>query len=49
MKSLRESSLVFHSLFEAKVHVFISKNNPLTQYYQLILKESEEYPYFLFE
>ncbi|MBC5787657.1 MULTISPECIES: LysR family transcriptional regulator [Clostridiaceae] len=48
-KNLRESGLVFHPLFEAKAHVFISKNNPLAQNRQVTLKDLQEYPCLSFE
>ena len=46
---MRESGLVFHPLFEAKAHVFISKNNPLAQNRQVTLKDLQEYPCLSFE
>lgn len=44
-KILNESNLVFHSLFVAKPHVFLSTSHPLADRETLKLEELDEYPY----
>jgi DNA-binding transcriptional LysR family regulator len=48
-KLLRESGLVFHPLFTAKPHIFISAANPLSQKEYVTLEELEDYPCLTFE
>jgi DNA-binding transcriptional LysR family regulator len=48
-KLLRESGLVFHPLFTAKPHIFISAANPLAQKECVTLEELEDYPCLSFE
>lgn len=48
-KLLREGNLVFHRLFIAKPHVFISVNNPLAKQTSVTMEDLEEYPYLSFE
>ncbi|WP_046179583.1 LysR family transcriptional regulator [Domibacillus tundrae] len=46
---LKEESLLFHPLFEAKPHVFVSAQNPLAGKSSVTLEELEEYPRLSFE
>ncbi|WP_080847068.1 LysR family transcriptional regulator [Cytobacillus gottheilii] len=48
-KFLREGNLVFHELFEAKPHIFISSQNPLAQKEYVTLAELPPYPYLSYE
>lgn len=48
-KLIKENSLKFEILFEAKPHVFISSKNPLSKKKWLTLKDLEDYPYLSFE
>ena len=48
-KFLREGNLAFHTLFEAKPHVFISSKNPLAARGFVTLGDLEPYPYLSFE
>lgn len=48
-KLLKENHLVFHQLFEASPHIFISKKNPLVQKDSVTLKDIEDYPCLTFE
>lgn len=48
-KMLRENRLDFHPLFEAKPHIFISSQNPLSGRKFVTLEDLEEYPYLSFE
>lgn len=48
-KFLREDNLVFHELFEAKPHVFISSQNPLAKQDFVTLADLIPYPYLSFE
>ncbi|KHF37874.1 LysR family transcriptional regulator [Halalkalibacter okhensis] len=48
-KFLREGNLIFHELFEAKPHVFISSNNPLGKQEYVTLADLIPYPYLSFE
>lgn len=48
-KLLRENHLDFHSLFEAKPHIFISTQNPLADREYVTLEDLQEFPYLSFE
>ncbi|MFD1065113.1 LysR family transcriptional regulator [Oceanobacillus locisalsi] len=48
-KFLKEGNLVFHRLFEATPHVFISGENPLAEKDYVTLEDLEPYPYLLYE
>ena len=48
-KFLREGNLMFHELFEAKPHVFISSKNPLVKQDYVTLSDLRTYPYLSFE
>nr|WP_283808934.1 LysR family transcriptional regulator [Vagococcus allomyrinae] len=48
-KLLKEHHLVFHSLFEARPHVFISSVNPLAEQEFVTLADLEAYPYLSFD
>lgn len=48
-KLLKESNLIFNSLFIAKPHVFISKNNPLAKKEIIKLSDLKNYPRLSFE
>ncbi|MBP1930864.1 LysR family transcriptional regulator [Ammoniphilus resinae] len=48
-KFLREGNLLFHELFEAKPHVFISSKNPLVKQEIVTLTDLLPYPYLSFE
>ncbi|UOQ83754.1 LysR family transcriptional regulator [Gracilibacillus salinarum] len=48
-KFLREGNLVFHELFEARPHVFVSFRNPLVQKEYVTLEDLVPYPYLSFE
>lgn len=48
-KLLKKNDLVFESLFKAKPHVFISKNNPLANHNKITIKDLEPYPYLTYE
>ncbi|MGE7839354.1 LysR family transcriptional regulator [Lysinibacillus sp. NPDC093712] len=48
-KFLREGNLIFHELFEAKPHVFISSQNPLAKKEFVTLSDLMPYPYLSFE
>ncbi|AOM83508.1 LysR family transcriptional regulator [Salisediminibacterium beveridgei] len=48
-KFLREGNLVFHDLFEASPHVFISSTNPLAKQESVTLEDLLPYPYLSFE
>ncbi|GAA4713991.1 LysR family transcriptional regulator [Brevibacillus fulvus] len=48
-KFLREGNLLFHELFEAKPHVFISSKNPLVKQEYVTLTDLLPYPYLSFE
>lgn len=48
-KMLRENGLVFHRLFTAKPHVFVSTANPLAKKKSVTLKDLEDYPRLSFE
>ncbi|MDB8681718.1 LysR family transcriptional regulator [[Ruminococcus] gnavus] len=48
-KILKSHELVFHKMFVAKPHVFISRNHPLARKTVITNKELEIYPYLSFE
>lgn len=48
-KLLKEKQLIFHSLFTAHPHVFVSKKNPLVGKKSVCLSDLEEFPYLSFE
>ncbi len=48
-KLLRENNLIFHPLFTAKPHVFISSENPLAKKEYVTLEDLEDYPRLSFE
>jgi DNA-binding transcriptional LysR family regulator len=48
-KLLRESGLVFHTLFIAKPHIFVGDGNPLAKRDCVTLADLEEYPCLSFE
>ena len=48
-KILKENDLVFHELFIAKPHVFISRFHPLAENTSIRNEELESYPYLSFE
>ncbi|EOH92822.1 hypothetical protein UAW_02863 [Enterococcus haemoperoxidus ATCC BAA-382] len=48
-KLLKEKKLIFHPLFTAHPHVFISKKNPLVGKKSVTLADLEDYPYLSFE
>lgn len=48
-KLFKEKDLVFTPLFDAKPHVFVSRENPLTKKKSITLKDLEEYPYLCYE
>lgn len=48
-KFLKEGNLIFHKLFEAKPHVFISTTNPLAKKAFVTLSDLDPYPYLSYE
>lgn len=48
-KMLREKHLEFHPLFRAKLHVFISRNNPLAVKDSISLDDLRPYPFIQYE
>lgn len=48
-KIIKDNNLVFHSLYIAKPHIFISSKNPLANHKSVTMKELEQYPYLSFE
>jgi DNA-binding transcriptional LysR family regulator len=48
-KFLKENNLIFHKLFTAKPHVFISTKNPLAKKVSVELCDLEDYPCLSFE
>lgn len=48
-KLLKEKQLIFHPLFTAYPHVFVSKKNPLVCKKTVTLKDLEDFPYLSFE
>lgn len=49
LKLLKENGLVFHPLFRAEPHVFLSKDHPLAGEKQVTLEQLEDYPFVCFE
>jgi len=49
MKILKENHLLFHPLFNAEPHVFVSKKNPLSKKPFVTLEDLEDYPCLSFE
>ena len=49
LKLLSESGLIFHPLFRAMPHVFISASHPLAGEKQVTLEQLEDYPFVCFE
>ena len=47
-KILKSNGLIFHQLFVAKPHVFISRRHPLADH-KIINEELDDYPYLSFE
>ncbi|MFT9049754.1 LysR family transcriptional regulator [Liquorilactobacillus nagelii] len=45
----RDSNLEFHPLFHVQPHVFLSRDNPLTQKKSLKLTDLSDYPYLSYE
>ncbi len=48
-KLFKEKNLTFFPLFDAKPHVFVSRDNPLTKKTSLTLEDLEDYPYLSYE
>lgn len=48
-KTLKENDLQFHSLFVAKPHVFVGKDNPLARQNLVTLEDLEPYPRLSYE
>ena len=48
-KLLRENGLIFHSIFTAKPHVFVSTSNPLAAKQYVTPQDLEDYPCLSFE
>ena len=48
-KLITENNLVFKPLFEAKPHVFISRNNPLAKKEFVLMEDLDEFPCLSFE
>lgn len=48
-KLLRESRLVFHPLFLADPHIFVSRSNPLATHDQVTLEDLEDLPRLTFD
>ncbi|MCT8310941.1 LysR family transcriptional regulator [Tetragenococcus halophilus] len=46
---IAEKNLEFISLFEAKPHVFVGRENPLTKKKSITLEDLEDYPYLSYE
>ena len=49
LKLLKENALVFHPLFKAFPHVFISKDHPLANEKEVTLDQLADYPFVCFE
>lgn len=49
MQLLKEQGLVFHELFKASPHIFVSSQNPLAKKASVTLEDLEEYPRLSFE
>ena len=48
-KLLREKHLVFHPLFRANLHVFISRNNPLAGKKKVTMEDLKPFPFIQYE
>ena len=48
-KLFKESGLIFHPLFEASPHVFISSSHPLSDHQSVTMEELTPYPFLAFE
>lgn len=48
-KLFKESGLVFHPLFKASPHVFISVTHPLSARNSVAIEDLEDYPFLAFE
>ena len=48
-KLFKESGLVFHPLFRASPHVFISVSHPLSARKRVTIEDLEDYPYLAYE
>ena len=48
-KLLRQKHLEFHPLFRARLHVFLSRKNPLASRPRLTMKDLEPYPFLQYE
>lgn len=48
-KLFKESGLVFHPLFRASPHVFISVSHPLSARKRVTIEDLEDYPFLAFE
>ena len=48
-KILKSNGLIFHQLFVAKPHVFISRRHPLANHKIITNEELDDYPYLSFE
>lgn len=48
-KILKANDLIFHELFVAKPHVFISRKHPLAGNHSVTIRELQPYPYLSFE
>ena len=48
-KLLRENDLIFHPLFTAKPHIFVSSANPLSAKKYVTLRDLEDYPCLSYE
>ena len=48
-KILKSNGLIFHQLFVAKPHVFISRHHPLADHKIITNEELDDYPYLSFE
>lgn len=46
---LNENELVFHSLFTAKPHAFLSNNHPLAKEKNLTFEQLEDFPFLCFD
>ncbi len=49
LKLLKENDLIFHTLFNAMPHVFISRNHPLAGETSVTIEMLEPYPFLSFE
>lgn len=49
MQLLKEQGLVFHDLFKASPHIFVSSQNPLAKKKSVTLEDLENYPRLSFE